>query len=170
MKKVISILLVCLMMGLAVGCAAAESDTNAEFFYPTRTGVRVEAMFAAPDIQPYTGEDGDQEKLDCIWVFYTDGTFEQFAEAEMLVSGIEQTTLRTNSFSPPLEIRIAGALEAILAIYGVSEETRKLKIKKVLAMDYRKISRRVLSEFKDFVDKTNEQAFEELFRRGQKRA
>ncbi len=82
MKKVISILLVCLMMGLAVGCAAAESDTNAEFFYPTRTGVRVEAMFAAPDIQPYTGEDGDQEKLDCIWVFYTDGTFEQFAEAD----------------------------------------------------------------------------------------
>ena len=97
-------------------------------------------------------------------------TDEQFAGAEMLVSGIEQTTLRTNSFSPPLEIRIAGALEAILAIYGVSEETRKLKIKKVLAMDYRKISRRVLSEFKDFVDKTNEQAFEELFRRGQKRA
>ncbi len=97
-------------------------------------------------------------------------TDEQFAEAEMLVSGIEQTTLRTNSFSPPLEIRIAGALEAILAIYGVPEETRKFKIKKVLAMDYRKISRRVLSEFKDFVDKTNEQAFEELFRRGQKRA
>ena len=31
MKKVISILLVCLMMGLAVGCAAAESDTNADF-------------------------------------------------------------------------------------------------------------------------------------------
>ena len=60
MKKVISILLVCLMMGLTVGCAAAESDTNAGFFYPTRTGVRVEAMFAAPDIQPYTGEDGDQ--------------------------------------------------------------------------------------------------------------
>lgn len=99
-----------------------------------------------------------------------DWTDEQFAEAEMLVSGIELTTLRTNSLSPSLELRITGALDTILTTYGVPEETRKLKIEKVLAMDYRKISRRVLSGFKDFVDKTNEQAFEDLFRRGRKKA
>jgi len=82
MKKVLSILLVCLVISLAVGCAGAESDTNTDLFYPPRTDARVEAMFAASDIQPYTGADGEQEKLDCIWVFYTDGTFEQFAEAD----------------------------------------------------------------------------------------
>ncbi len=99
-----------------------------------------------------------------------DWTDEQFAEAEILVSGIEHTTLRTSSFSPPLELRITGALVAILTIYGVPEETRRLKIAKVLAMDYRKISRRILREFKEFVEKETEQAFEELFHRSRKKA
>ena len=81
MKKVVSILLA-LVMILAVCCAAAESGANPELFYPVRTGTRVLAIFVAPDIQPYDEEDGVQEKLDSIWVFYTDGTFEQFAEAD----------------------------------------------------------------------------------------
>lgn len=94
-----------------------------------------------------------------------DWTQEQFAEAETIVSGIEHTTLRTNSFSPSLETRISGALETILATYGVPEETRRRKIAKVLSMDYRSISRRVLREFKAFVEKESEQAFEAFFRR-----
>ena len=94
-----------------------------------------------------------------------DWTQEQFAEAETIVSGIEHTTLRTSSFSPSLETRISGALETILATYGVQEETRRRKIAKVLSMDYRGISRRVLREFKAFVEKESEQAFEALFRR-----
>ena len=94
-----------------------------------------------------------------------DWTQEQFAEAETIVSGIEHTTLRTSSFSPSLETRISGALETILVTYGVPEETRRRKIAKVLSMDYRGISRRVLREFKAFVEKESEQAFEALFHR-----
>lgn len=94
-----------------------------------------------------------------------DWTQEQFTQAETIVSGIEHTTLRTNSFSPSLETRISGALETILATYGVPEETRRRKITKVLSMDYRSISRRVLREFKAFVEKESEQAFEAFFRR-----
>ena len=63
-----------------------------------------------------------------------------------------------------LEARIEGALGSILSIYGVPEETRKLKIKKVFALDYRKMGRRVLKDFKKFVEKTNEKAISELLK------
>lgn len=92
-----------------------------------------------------------------------DWTDEKYAEAEAIVSGVEYATLKTNACSPPLEMRIAGALETILATYNVPDELRKTKIQKVLAMDYRSIGRRVLKEFKDFVQKTNDDTFESMF-------
>ena len=91
-----------------------------------------------------------------------------FAEAEVLVSGIEYATMMTTDDSSPLDVRIAGALHSIMMIYNVPEELRKRKVEKVLAMDYRSIGRRVLKEFKDYVEKANEQAFAELFQRHQK--
>ena len=81
MKKRIAFVLACLM-ALTVCCAFADSGTNQDFLYPAHTGVQVTAIFAAPDIQPYVEEDGDQEDLDSIWVFYSDGSFEQFAEVD----------------------------------------------------------------------------------------
>lgn len=91
-----------------------------------------------------------------------DWTDEQFAEAEIIVSGIEQASFRTNELSPVLETRISGAVDLILFIYGVPEETRKMKIDKVLAMDYREISRGVFQRFKEFVAETTEQKLEEM--------
>ena len=91
-----------------------------------------------------------------------DWTEEQYTEAETLVSGIEYATLMTTSDSAALDIRIAGALEHIMRIYNVPEELRKMKIKRVLDMDYRGIGRRVLAEFKEFVRQTNYNALEQL--------
>ncbi len=91
-----------------------------------------------------------------------DWTDEQFAEAEILVSGIEYATLMTAGDEVPLETRIAGALNNILGIYGVPEELRQLKTEKVFAMDYRDTGRRVLRDFKNFVEEENEQAFRDL--------
>lgn len=91
-------------------------------------------------------------------------TDEQFAEAETLVSGIEYATLMTTAASPSLQLRISGALNQILMIYGVPEDLRNKKINKVLDMDYTSIGARILNEFKKYVEKTNEQAFEELFK------
>lgn len=85
-----------------------------------------------------------------------------FAQAEVLVSGIEEGTLKPAGPEIPLEVRIAGSLNAILSIYQVPPETRKLKIDRVLSMDYRALGRRVLKEFKDYVNETNEQAFVNL--------
>lgn len=81
MNKCIAFVLACLM-ALTVCCALADSGTDQEYLYPVRTGVQVTAIFAAPDIQPWTEEDGDREELDSIWVFYSDGSFEQFSEVD----------------------------------------------------------------------------------------
>ena len=91
-----------------------------------------------------------------------DWTDENFAEAEVLVSGIEYATLMTTDSGVSLETRIAGALNNILTIFNVPEEMRKMMIGKVLAMDYRAIGRRVLREFRKFVEDSNDHLLDEL--------
>lgn len=88
--------------------------------------------------------------------FCSDWTDEQFREAEILVAGIEHATLNAIDKTVPLETRISGALNTIMMIYNVPEETRKKKIEKVLSMDYRSIGKRIFKEFKEYVEKANE--------------
>lgn len=93
-----------------------------------------------------------------------DWTDEQFFEAELLVSGIEYATLMTTEPLVPLETRITGALHNILGIYGVPEETRNIKLKKVFAMDYRSIGKQAVTAFKEYVSKSCNQAFMDLLK------
>lgn len=94
-----------------------------------------------------------------------DWTDVQFAEAESLISGIEYGTLMTTENSAPLELRITGALNAIMMIYNVPADIRKMKIDKVLTMDYLGLGRRVLKEFREHVEHTTQQAFIDLLKR-----
>lgn len=106
----------------------------------------------------------DARRAKQVFVQYCNGwTDEQFAEAETLVSGIEYATLMTTPDSAALDVRIAGALELILKIYNVPEELRAMKTKRVLDMDYRSIGRRVLTEFREYVQRTNHNALKQLF-------
>ena len=89
-------------------------------------------------------------------------TDEEFAEAEILVSGIEYGTLMSLDEHVSLETRISGALDKILIIYGVPEDLRKTKIKKALSYDYKHIGERIFKEFKEYVDKTTEENFEQM--------
>jgi AcrR family transcriptional regulator len=93
-----------------------------------------------------------------------DWTHEQFAGAEVLVSGIEFGTLMTAGDPISLETRITGAIHNILGIYGVPTDVRELKIKKVFAMDYRSIGKNAIADFKNHVAQTNEQAFRDLLK------
>lgn len=90
---------------------------------------------------------------------------EQFAEVETLVSGIEYATLMTTGDSVPIDMRISGALNNIMMLYQVPEEIRRQKIQRVLAMDYTAIGRAVLQEFMVYIEKSTEQALEELLDR-----
>lgn len=92
--------------------------------------------------------------------FCENWTDAQFLEAETLVSGIEYTTLMTTENSPPLDIRISGALNQILGIYRIPEETIKEKINAVLRMDCLSIGQRVLKEFIEYVEKGTDEALD----------
>ena len=91
-----------------------------------------------------------------------DWTDEQYAEAELLVSGIEYATLMSAGEPISIETRVVGALHNILGIYGIPEDVRKTKIAKVFAMDYRSIGRNAILEFQRFVSKTNDRALRDL--------
>lgn len=81
-----------------------------------------------------------------------DWSDEQFIEAEILIQGIDYATIISNNASLPLDMRISGALNQILSIYNVPEDIRKEKIGKVLALDCRGLGKRVLNEFKEYVE------------------
>lgn len=93
--------------------------------------------------------------------YCTGWTDENFVEAETLVSGIEYATLMTTHDSASLEVRIAGALNQIMALYNVPADVRKTKIDKVLALDYTSIGRRILTEFTEYINSENNRLMEE---------
>lgn len=108
----------------------------------------------------------DVEKMKQVFgAFCPDWTDEQFVEAESIVSGIEYATLMTTKHSAPLHIRIAGALDVIMKLFNVPEELRRMKVQKVLSMDYAAIGQRVFANFKQYINETNEKAIEDLLKK-----
>ena len=107
----------------------------------------------------------DTEKIKQVFTEYTVGwDDEKFIETETLISGIEYATLMHTEHTASIEHRIEGALNTIMMLFGVPEELRRTKIKKVLAMDYRAIGRKVYEDFKEYVTETNEHALDEVLK------
>jgi len=146
--------LMALCLELSSMAAACEDDETARDF------------FIAAYTHPLTLNlirKNDTERAEAIFAdFCPNWERLHFLEAGILVSGIEYTTLMTTGEPVPLDTRIAGALNTILTTYRIPEETRKLKIERVLSMDYRSLGQRVLKEFKEYVKEANEQALEDL--------
>ncbi len=105
----------------------------------------------------------DLERSKKVYADYCENWTEyQYVEAETLVSGIEYATLMTTEISAPLDVRISGALNQIMSIYGVSEKTRKNNIAAVLEMDYRAIGQRILKDFIKYTEMVTDAAFENV--------
>lgn len=105
----------------------------------------------------------DVEKIKRVFGEYcNDWDDERFYEAECIVSGIEYATLMTTEHSTSLPVRIEGALNSIMLLFGVPEETRSKKIQKVLAMDYHAIGKKLLEDFKQFVKDENTRAIDSM--------
>ncbi len=147
-----SVMAVCLeLMTMASAC---ESNPIAKDFFIS--------SYQSPVTLKIIREN-DAERSKEVYKEYCKGwTNQQFAEAEVLVSGIEYATLMSLDEGIPLETRIAEALDKILIIYGVPEDLRKTKIQKALSYDYKHIGERIFKEFKEYVDKTNEETFEQM--------
>lgn len=148
-----SIMAICLE--LASMASICDEDPVARDFYT--------AVYASPRCLDIIRRNDKVRAKEVFGEYCQNWTDEQFAAAEAMVSGIEYSTLMTVGDPVTLEVRIAGALNAILQIYQIPPEIRKQKILRVLEKDYRSIARRILMEFKCFVERTNEQALEALY-------
>lgn len=140
-----SLLALCFeLMTMAAACE--ESEVAKDFFVST---------YQSPKCLEIIHNNDTARAKEVFAEYCPDWTDEQFREAEILVAGIEHATLNAIDKTVPLEIRISGALNTIMMIYNVPEEIRRIKIEKVLAMDYRSIGKRIFNEFKEYVGKAN---------------
>lgn len=108
----------------------------------------------------------DAEKTRSIFIpFHPDWTEQQWLATENIVSGIEYATIMTREENTPLAMQIEKTLDTILYLFGVPEETRKAKIEKVLAMDYRALGHQVLIGFPTYVAEFNAEQMENVKRK-----
>lgn len=89
-------------------------------------------------------------------------TDQEFEQAELMVMGLQYSTIAANDANIPLNVKITGALDRVLDIYHVDEMVRKREIEKVMNMDYKDISKRVISAFIAYVDKTSNEALKQM--------
>ena len=107
----------------------------------------------------------DVEKLRRVFAASTEGwSDEKFTETEALISGIEYATIMKTEHSASVEKRLEGALDSIMLLLGVPAETREKKLRRVLAMDYLSIGRKVYEDFRRYVTETNDHALEEILK------
>ena len=138
-----SLLALCFeLMTMAAACE--ESEVAKDFFVST---------YQSPKCLEIIHNNDTARAKEVFAEYCPDWTDEQFREAEILVAGIEHATLNAIDKTVPLEKRISGALNTIMMIYNVPEEIRRIKIEKVLAMDYRSIGKRIFNEFKEYVER-----------------
>lgn len=147
-----SVMPICLeLMSMAAACE--ENEIAKDFF--------ISAYQSPMTLEIIRKNDSERSKK--IYADFCENWTEyQYIEAETLVSGVEYATLMTTDNSAPLDVRISGALNQIMSIYGVPEEARKMKIAAVLDLDYREIGQRVLRDFIEYVEKTTDAAFEDV--------
>ncbi len=110
-----------------------------------------------------TIRENDTEKAQRIFTEYCpDWKEKDFALSENIVSGIEYAMFLTvHEEDITLDEKIAATLDAIMKIYNVPKDVREESLKKVLAMNYRKIGQRILEDFHDYVEMLNQKELEE---------
>lgn len=134
---------------LTAMAAICEEDAAAKDFYSSAY---------VSDVILSLIRENDTEKTKAVFAeFCPDWTDAQWVATENIVSGIEFATIMTKEADTPLPLQIERALNSIMLLYGVPEDLRKTKIDKVLAMDYRALGRRILAEFKEYIENVNEE-------------
>ena len=142
-----SLLAYCLEL-TAIAAVCEESEIARDFY----------ASAYASALTLARSRENDAQKTREIFVpFHPDWTKQQWIATENIVSGIEYATIMTYETETPLEVQIEKTLDTILYLFGVPEETRKLKIEKVLSMDYRALGHKLLLGFPEYVKKVNEE-------------
>ena len=146
-----SLLAYCLEL-TAMAAVCEESEVARDFYASSYTSALTLARIRANDAQKTRG---------IFLSYHPDWTEDQWLATENIVSGIEYATIMTRESDTPLRVQIEKTLDTILYLFGVPEETRKMKIEKVLAMDYRSLGHSLLLGFPEYVAKVNEERLKE---------
>lgn len=139
------------LMAMAVMCE--ENEIARDLYISAYTSPRALAIIRKNDAE---------RAKDVFAEYCPDWTDEMFAASETLVSGIEYATMMVTPDSPPLEVRIRGAMNQILGIYGIPQERREAKTNRALSLDYRKYGQQLFNHFKNYVLEITEKSFEDL--------
>lgn len=146
---------------MTVAVACDESEVARDFFIAT---------FQSELCRNYL-RDNHVERAKRIFASECSGwTEEQLHEAELLIMGLQYAAIIPTDADIPLKTRISGALNQILSIYNVDKETRQNEIEKILSLNCRDISKRVLQGFESFVERINEQTLEQTIKCNQKKS
>ena len=153
-----SLLAYCLEL-TAMAAVCEESEVARDFYAAT---------YASPHTLALVREN-DTEKTRTVFSEYCPlWTDADWVATENVVSGIEYATIMTREENTPLPVQIEKTLDTILYLYGVPREVRKMKIEKVLAMDYRALGHRILVEFRDYIERVNEEDLKKSKKRTKK--
>ena len=146
------------MMTVATGCE--QSEVARDFF---------SAVFESEMCRNYLrGNHVKRAKM--IFAKECEGwTDQDFEQAELMVMGLQYSTLVASDADVPLKVKISGALDHVLSIYRVDEKVRKREIDKVMNLDYQGISEQVIEAFIAFVSRTSNDALDEMKRTVRKR-
>ncbi len=139
------------MMTVATGCE--QSEVARDFF---------SAVFESEMCRNYL-RNNHVKRSKAIFAKACEGwTDQDFEQAELMVMGLQYSTVAANDAKIPLKEKISGALEQVLYIYRVDEATRKHEIDKVMNLDYQGISKQVIEAFIAFVKRSSNEALDEM--------
>lgn len=151
-----SLLAYCLEL-TAIAAICEESEVARDFYSSAYSSAYTLARIRKNDTQKTKAVFGE---------FCPAFTEQEWQATENLVSGMEYAAIMTRESEIPLPIQIERTLDAIMTVYQVPQSLRKQKIDKVLGMDYRAMGRRILKEFRDYIEIVNEEKLKSATKKG----
>ena len=131
---------------VAIAAACAESEVARDFYTSAYSS-------------PYTLDlirKNDTQKTKAVFGEFCKSFSEvDWVATENIASGIEYGTIMASEKTAELHLTIEKALDSILCLYSVPENLRAQNINRVLSLDYRTLGKRILCEFREYIDQTN---------------
>ena len=98
-----------------------------------------------------------------------DWTDTQFTQAELMVKGLQYSSVVGTDADIPFEEKISGTLDQILSIYKVDREIRQAEIQRAISTTYNGNGETVVQQFLEYVADTHIQSLESLLRRNRRK-
>ena len=113
------------------------------------------ASYTSPMALQIIRENDAKRAREVFKTFNPDWTDREFFEAEILASGLEYASLLPVEQGLPMDLRIEGALDALMKLFNVPKELRETKIQKILNLDCKKIGKKAVKELRKYIEDIN---------------